>query len=368
MKKKLNSLQILRAVSAILVVLWHSSLVTKHTTYNYWPEVGADRALHYPSVLNHLDFGVDIFFCISGFIMYMLIRDSSPSFGAALRFLSTRAIRILPPYWLFTALIVLVFFISSGKFNVGKLSGDLSTDGSRLFTSMLLVPQEQFPILGVGWSLIHEALFYILCGFLIVVKLNRWLPEILGLSSIVAIFLELYGVQIFYGYFLSTFYFEFFLGALAYKFSARITPFPILTIAAGIGCYVIFCHILDADTFSNTRSLVRPIGGGLVGILLIIGLIGADEKYSISDTNIGRLFTRIGNASYVLYLFHWFVLSFMGKLIGLTPNVPVFVIALWHFLSILIAIALALFLAERFELPLHRRLLNLFNQSKVAVA
>ena len=95
-----------------------------------------------------------------------------------------------------------------------------------------------------------------------------------------------------------------------------------------------------------------------MGFLLISGLIGADKKYSFSTNIVGTMLMRIGDASYTLYLVHWFVLSIMGKIIGLVPDVPLLVVAAWHMLSIATAIALALFLAERIELPFHRWLLQ----------
>jgi hypothetical protein len=48
----------------------------------------------------------------------------------------------------------------------------------------------------------------------------------------------------------------------------------------------------------------------------------------------------------------------MGKIIGLVPGVPLLVVAIWHLLSIATAIAFAVFLAERIELPFHRWLLQ----------
>jgi exopolysaccharide production protein ExoZ len=69
---------------------------------------------------------------------------------------------------------------------------------------------------------------------------------------------------------------------------------------------------------------------------------------------------RIGDASYTLYLSHWFVLSIMGKLLGLVPASPVGIVAAWHLLSILTAIVLAVWMAERVELPAHRQLLRWF--------
>ena len=119
--KNVAALQILRAIAAILIVIWHSHLAIKYASANYWIEGNAQyRAAHYPSVLNHLDIGVDIFFCISGFIMALLIYKAAPSATASLTFLIRRALRILPPYWFFSCLVVVAFVMSAGKFNAAR--------------------------------------------------------------------------------------------------------------------------------------------------------------------------------------------------------------------------------------------------------
>lgn len=184
--------------------------------------------------------------------------------------------------------------------------------------------------------------------------LNRRLPEVLATLSIVAIILAALNISIMYGYAFSTFYIEFFFGALAYRLSSRVTTYPILTILTGLGCYLSACYILDSQAFPNITFITRQLCGGLFGFFLISGLISADRKYLFSTTIIGNLFMRIGDASYTLYLLHWFVLSIMGKIIGLIPGVPLIVVATWHVLSVATAIALAVFFAERVELPFHR--------------
>jgi len=359
MQKNLNGLQILRAIAAMLVVVWHSRLAIKNTTHNYWVEGDAIyRSLHFPAFVNHLDLGVDIFFCISGFIMCMLIQKMPSTIESAVIFLKRRAIRIFPPYWFFTLLVVLIFFASKGSFNVGQMSGNLIEDCLRISTSILLIPQVEPPVLGVGWTLVHESMFYVLCGLSIFLKLNRRLPEVMGVMSVAAAILVYLNIALFYGYVLSPFYIEFFFGALACALCDRwgqAVKFSTLFIFAGFVCFVVTSYILDTQTMLNTTSIVRQIGGGLVGFLLITGLIGLDKKYSVAKTVCGLILMRVGDASYTLYLVHWFVLSLMGKiLIGLAPDAPVYLLAAWHVASMLMSIVVAVFLSEKFEMPFHR--------------
>jgi exopolysaccharide production protein ExoZ len=362
--KNVAALQILRAIAAILIVIWHSHLAIKYASANYWIEGNAQyRAAHYPSVLNHLDIGVDIFFCISGFIMALLIYKAAPSATASLTFLIRRALRILPPYWFFSCLVVVAFVMSAGKFNVGKLSGHVGADSYLFIKSLLFIPQPDGPVLGVGWTLIHESLFYYVCAIAIALRLNRRLAELLFLLSAIAVGLSCLNVQWLYGYGLSTFYIDFFFGALAFRVCDTVSKiaWP-LQLGLAVAGYVAFSWILDSGLSEPLYSIVRPVGSGLIALLLVTGLIGADRKFSITTTVVGAMLMRIGDASYSLYLVHWFVLSIMGKVISVAPHVPLAALALWHVLSILAAIIVAVVFAEKIELPFHRYLVSRFDR------
>jgi peptidoglycan/LPS O-acetylase OafA/YrhL len=360
-KNNINALQILRGIAACLVCVWHSRLSIKYSPYDYWPDGDAAfRAEHFPSVLNHLDFGVDIFFCVSGFIMCLLISKVKSDRHEAIRFTLRRIARIYPPYWFFTLAVVFVFVLSKGKFNVGHLTGGMDTDGLRLLTSAFLIPQQDAPILGVGWTLVHEQLFYAICAISILVGLNGRLIEVLVSASLVAILLALLNYELWWGYLFSPFVIEFLFGAMAFKFS-NVTTRPGLFIVISIAVYACGSSVLDRFVVSTPPTvLVRAMFGGLVGFLLITGMIGLDAKIRFSLSKPGQLFMRIGDASYSLYLMHWFILSGLGKLVPLIPAsyLNTGSTALWQFSSVLVAILMAVLFAERVELPFHDFLLQ----------
>jgi peptidoglycan/LPS O-acetylase OafA/YrhL len=310
--------------------------------------------------MNHLDLGVDVFFCISGFIMYMLIHDLTPTIGAATKFIANRAIRVFPPYWFFSTLIVAAYLLSKGNYNLGKFVGNSYTDGIHLLSSLLLIPEQQSPVLPVGWTLVHESLFYILCTLVLLARANRRLPEILGSLSLIAVALSFFGISLWHGYLLSPFYIEFFLGALAFRYRDSIRVLPFAPIFVALICYVLLSNVLDSGVLASFSNVVRPLGAGMIGFLLIVGLIGVDKKIHISSSGMGKVLMGIGDASYTLYLMHWFVLSIMGKLIGLTPGIPLLAVILWHLLSIASSVVVAVIFAERIELPTHRKLQSWF--------
>src|SRR5215831_950835 len=97
--KKNESIQILRAIAALLVVYVHSLDL-----------VGGHSNPHQPFFFNLAHFGacgVDIFFSISGFILSTVVLRSRPGTPLASGdFLVRRFIRIFPIYWILS-----LFFI-----------------------------------------------------------------------------------------------------------------------------------------------------------------------------------------------------------------------------------------------------------------
>jgi exopolysaccharide production protein ExoZ len=132
LRVRLQSIQFLRAIAALLVLLFHLSdgrIVT-----------GAS--------------GVDIFFVISGFIMGTVGVGERPR-----DFIVKRAARIVPLYWLITMAMC-----------IGALLGVFSRfsyDIESLVKSLLFIPYYDasghiWPLVVPGWTLNLEALFYIL--------------------------------------------------------------------------------------------------------------------------------------------------------------------------------------------------------------
>lgn len=138
------SIQYLRAIAALMVVFYH--LCTR------------SDGLFIP--IDNVKFGksgVDIFFVISGFIMYSAARREAP-----IEFLRRRLIRIAPLYWIVT-LLVATMVVARGNADAYGLSI------VHLVKSLLFIPQyspahegEIYPLLVPGWTLNYEMFFYII--------------------------------------------------------------------------------------------------------------------------------------------------------------------------------------------------------------
>ena len=143
MKEKLASIQYLRALAALLVVFHHARNVHP---WLYNPLAGFGLA----------QCGVDVFFVISGFVMYSAARHE-----AAGEFLRRRLIRIVPLYWVATLVSAPLILLNHGS----ALDGELVRHVAQSF---LFIPHyspehggEIWPLLVVGWSLNYEMFFYL---------------------------------------------------------------------------------------------------------------------------------------------------------------------------------------------------------------
>ena len=148
--KRLEIIQLLRGIAALLVVLlhFHDDLRTD------WPQ--------FSEALSHGHFGVDIFFVISGFIIY--ISTESPVNRQSRSFLIRRFFRVVVPAWV--AMVLLVFikppYLSSlilGIFFIPLENGN--------------PPGYGYSFLIVAWTLTYELVFYLIFAGAMCSKLGR---------------------------------------------------------------------------------------------------------------------------------------------------------------------------------------------------
>ena len=141
----LVSIQALRAIAALLV-FWGHAINAVHL------KIEAD----FPHLYG--PFGVDLFFVISGFVMVYSSERLFGQPGAPITFFVRRLARIVPLYWLATA--VLVWFVVPYASTKAVL-------GSLFFAPH--IPSEA-PLLFVGWTLIFEMFFYAVFAIALLAK------------------------------------------------------------------------------------------------------------------------------------------------------------------------------------------------------
>ena len=157
---KILSIQILRGGAAWIVVVHHFM----QQFYSF-----QDTNFMGNFFSNYGQFGVDIFFVISGFIMAYILSTSKMT---SKDFILNRIIRIVPSYWFWTfAILVMGFFISELHTSQATLQSVLM--------SLFFIPHdnpseilEYYPTLTVGWTLNIEMFFYAIITFVLLLTLS----------------------------------------------------------------------------------------------------------------------------------------------------------------------------------------------------
>lgn len=198
----LRSIQYLRAIAALMVVMHHTVRAT--TVFNpYIPDYVLSAIKH------NFSFGVDIFFVISGFVIYLSYIKKPKT---AYNFVIDRIARIAPAYWVYSAIfaVILIYFPWSHPAS--------SFDFVHFIKSLAFIPSQNpspyggvAPTLTVGWTLNFEMFFYA-CFFLAILIKREEIVLLTSFMMMISFFLPYSaGINTFYS---SPRVFEFILGML----------------------------------------------------------------------------------------------------------------------------------------------------------
>ena len=296
--RQLDGVQILRGVAASLVVFHHYCLAflqyggrSKIAEFHKASLVGAS--------------GVDIFFCISGFVITysLLTRSGGVSWKA---FAIARAKRILPLYWIFT-LAVAAVWVTHFAFKSLIVTPEL------IIRSLLLLPLTKHvsgealsshPMLDQGWTLQYEAFFYLICTIVILVfgskRVFPWAPFLVlfcaGLARLIP------GIPLYLG------------DPLMLEFVGG-TTLGWLTASGRLGCgnyrklaaWSCICTggiFIVASMFMPDPEGWRVLNWGIPGFLIVLGsVLCTPARHNIFS----KVAIFLGVASYSIYLGHGFI-------------------------------------------------------------
>ena len=301
--KKIKNIQALRGVAVLLIVFFHMATIEK--------KYGGTHTL-LPDFLQFGMFGVDLFFVISGFVMVTVTRKKFQQPRQAFTFLYHRVSRIYPLYWFYSLLVLAIFLFQPSLVN--------SSQGNQvnILASFLLLPQQQLPLLMVGWTLVHEIYFYLVFFIFLflpekrlIAALGLWITVILlfqfQITSAAPPALRLISHPL---------TLEFIGGCLlavltAGKKSSLAAGFSLLA-ALLILTAAILCFVLQWQT----TGLIEPPGWwrivimGVPALLIVYCLVQAEQQHLVLP---GPL-CRIGDISYSIYLSHVLILNFIGRI------------------------------------------------------
>jgi peptidoglycan/LPS O-acetylase OafA/YrhL len=372
MSRQLTSLQQLRATAALLVAAFH---------YEAQVNVILGRDPYVSGFFSWFGFiGVDLFFVISGFVIWRFAAEARERSGFRTDFLLKRAARVYLPYWGALSF-VLIFGLGSphGKF----------------LTSAVLYPQPvERLILPVAWTLVFEMGFYLFVWSILFcdgsLAKRKWLLSMLAVVVFTNALLYAHGIWTSseYNRFWSRFpnlglingdvlrhlsspyILEFGAGAiLAYRLDRRAaawiansTGLRIITSTAvllfALTMFISIRVICGNLSNSEYLTLVRVALCGSCAVLIVATAVSVDvsaERDKVRS-KLSRLMSWVGDGSYSVYLLHTAFFE-IGVRLGLREwaarnVIPGLACAAVYFV---LTVALSALIGNRIERPIYNR-------------
>ncbi len=324
----LGNVQALRALAALMVVVVHVYAVES----TYLPGRPWTTPFHVAGT-----YGVDLFFVISGVVMIVSTAGWFAQPGAWRRFLIHRVTRIYPPYWIVTALVLVVFLVDPAATGVHRSARP------DIIASFLAFPQPGEPLLVVGWTLSYELLFYAVFALALCFDVRR-LPVVALVWFAITVAIHVLGpsadpwVRV-AGSPLNA---EFLLGmAIGAAVLRRTFIAPRTVFVAGIVAIAAVC-IVTAYAAGEFEPIApwRPLAVGVPMALLVYGALGLEVRGIVAP---GWLRAQ-GDASYALYLWHVLVIGALGAALHVLrlhgPFARVTIVAGGYALAIVVSLAI----------------------------
>jgi exopolysaccharide production protein ExoZ len=291
------TIQALRAIAALLVVLLHAFETWGERIDSTAPGVNWENGAA----------GVDIFFVISGFVMVISSQRLVDRPGAWRTFLQHRVIRIVPLYWLLTTVKILAVLALGGV--VLRTGLDFNfVAGSYLFLPVTDSAGHFRPVLPVGWTLTYEFLFYLFFAAALALRVDVLRVVIPGLGLIAVLALMRRDHWPNWTILFDTIVVEFVFGVALGKWTLRGFRLPPV-IAGGLALAGLASIILLPMVSENIRVLTW----GIPAFAIVAGVVSLEPFVASA---LPRWLLSLGDASYSIYLSHGFVLPALGLLVG----------------------------------------------------
>ena len=302
------NIQFLRAIAALLVVFYHTSA--------HFFVVGGDTSGNIFSFISTFGYvGVDIFFVISGYIMWISTQNTK-GFKGSISFIYSRLTRIYLTYWFFLAMMYYFYHKSLENFDV-------------LGSVFLTVTSSSKLLLQVAWTLQYELYFYMFFALLLFFP-RRYFMKILLTVFALIVAIQIYGVMhidtyakdvfngasTLYTFWTSPFVLEFLFGSfVGYYFDTRrikyLTPI-VLIIAILLMLSIAYqSHYMDSSYAEGYYLPPRVLFLGLISMLVLAIAVELNKRDIIILPTFSVL---VGGASYTLYLAHEIILLFLYQI------------------------------------------------------
>ncbi len=287
-----------RALAAMLVFFWH--FIHAHEVavpFDYAP-------LFFPlAIIDEGHTGVALFMTLSGYLFAKLLVDKKIHYR---RFIWNRVLRLLPLLILVTVLAGVKEFITQG---------DLAAFIDRVRWGFLLpgLPNG-------GWSITVEFHYYlILPALLWMLTRSTLLPLaviVLALLIRQAVYSAEGGVQHWSYLTILGRIDQFVFGMVVFKYRHLFVGRHLLSL--GILCaFLLYYWVFDLSGGYKglSSSMVWVFMPSIEGFSFAVLIAWYEGSFAHSNNGFSRLIGRVGEASYSIYLMHFFVVFFVAKLI-----------------------------------------------------
>lgn len=293
---QLPAIQYLRAAAALLVAIAHASEEAKYF-FGFTPWVQTEA----------FGKGVDLFFVISGFIIYLSSIKLSDSPTPFMTFAKNRFIRVVPLYYISTALMVVVVVFFPGGVKEARF------DIWQIITSFTFIPYARAldgrmaPILSLGWTLNYEMFFY--CLFSLCLLMPRRYVGFLAVAIIIT--LAILGILVPKGasapvrFWTHNIIIEFAFGiviAMAYERYGRIKANLYVSVTLISVGFILLYYL---NTPPRPIELPRFISAGVPAAIITLSVVLLFPAKA--EARLPRIGVALGDSSYSLYLTHRFV-------------------------------------------------------------
>lgn len=341
MRNKIESIQILRGLAALSVVLFHYRF--------YLVPDGANTDIP-DRLFSWGNIGVDLFFVISGFIMVYVTKTKTAGTRSSIDFIINRLTRVIPAYYI----LLLFAFLTGGAMSTFHYP-DKTAD---LISALTFYPYLHEPaplyidangMYNIRWTLNYELYFYFAFSICLLFK-NR-------LVALAAWFLAPVGAA----YFLMP---EITFSSSGYPFEsvgAKFLTNPII-LEFGIGVLTGYAYLALHKIIKSKYCILSFICLVVIAIGIIKHKLGGynllsalsfsflvlcftlESEYIVKFTP--RFFVTLGDISFSWYLLHIPLASFIaGKVEKANPNAMHSTLG---FTALLIASILVAFLSHKF--------------------
>jgi len=295
-----------RALAAFMVFTWHFThnhvLAGFPVPYYFVPDI-------FPfAILDEGHTGVALFMTLSGYLFAKLLNGKTINY---LAFLWNRALRLLP--LLLVAMLLLCI-------KTLLLSEDVKSLIYNIAKGII------FPTLpNGGWSITTEFHYYLILPFFLwMLRRSKFLPfSIIFIAIALRLFLHQQTGEV-----QSLAYWtiigridQFALGMIMFQFRSLIAKKHVFTLTIFI-LFAMFYYFFDLmGGFMNSPTYPSPsllwvILPTIEGFVFALGIAWYESSFAHSTTGISKFIGRIGEYSYSIYLFHFFIVFIAARFVN----------------------------------------------------